>query len=96
MASTTGVRTTGKPIYKSPDLSVRDTLTALAESGITGLKEKDITEPKMEIVQRLYEQLMETLMAKSKEELNQAHFAGLSQLEHPVRSMRCVCGSPCT
>jgi hypothetical protein len=84
-----GGRTTTKESYGFPDLPIREIVSILLDLGVLNLKDKDITEPKMEGVQGIYEHLIQTLMFKTKEEMNQAHFAGLSQLEYPVRYFVC-------
>ena len=62
----------------------------MSDLAVTGLKEKDLLEPKPDVVQKIYEHLVEHCMQKTKEELSQPRFAALDAVKWPVGTMSCV------
>lgn len=76
----TGRTPAPKSAFSFPELKVTDIVASLLELGVTGLKDKDLMEPKSEVVQKVYEHLVHGLMFKTKEEMSQPNFEGLQEI----------------
>jgi hypothetical protein len=63
----------------------------MSDLAVTGLKEKDLLEPKPDVVQKIYEHLVEHCMQKTKEELSQPRFAALDAVKWPVGQCHVSC-----
>lgn len=72
--------------FSFPLLSIGDILAIFPDMGLLGLKDKDLSEPKPETAQKIYEQFVYMCMDKSKEELSQPSFSALDAIKWPVRS----------
>jgi kinetochore protein Nuf2 len=81
----TGRTPAPKSAFSFPELKVTDIVASLLELGVTGLKDKDLMEPKSEVVQKVYEHLVHGLMFKTKEEMSQPNFEGLQEIVYMVR-----------
>jgi hypothetical protein len=72
-------------VYAPPLLPVPDIVRCLEDLGVSNLKEKDLQDPKPEVVQKIFEHLIDFTMQKTKDELSQPHFAALDAIKFPVR-----------
>jgi kinetochore protein Nuf2 len=86
----------GRPTtaYSFPKLKLPDLLSNLSDMGLTNVKDKDITEPRPEFVQNVYECLIELCMSKTREELNQGNFTGMDAIKWQVCAVSCPLPSP--
>ena len=80
-----GVARNTRKALTFPQLTIPELLACMEELGLTNLKSADLQEPKPDVVQKIFEHLIEFVMQKSKEELTQPHFACLDAVKWPVR-----------
>lgn len=81
-------------MYAPPLLPVPDIVRCLEDLGVSNLKEKDLQDPKPEVVQKVFEHLIDFTMQKTKDELSQPHFAALDAIKFPVRNDSWCCFLP--